>query len=119
MPQICVISINITDMEVAKEFYCGKLGFEVSETYSDSIVQLEHAGTPLILNKVDRNTTVQYPEEAQVVIGLQTDDLIQTIVEYKSKGIEVIHDTPQPCPPGSYSAIRDPFGNVIELLEFS
>lgn len=26
---------------------------------------------------------------------------------------------PKPCPPGLYSAIRDPFGNVIELLEFT
>lgn len=28
-------------------------------------------------------------------------------------------DTPLSCPPGLYSAIRDPFGIVIELLEFT
>ncbi len=31
----------------------------------------------------------------------------------------MIYDTPQKCPPGCFRACKDPFGNVIELLEFS
>lgn len=70
MPNICVISINVTNIK-----------------------------------------------QAQVVLGIETDSWIETIAFYKEKGIEMIYDTPQKCPPGYFSACNDPFGNVIELLE--
>ncbi|MGG4094976.1 VOC family protein [Paenibacillus lautus] len=119
MPNLCVLSINVSDMAQATRFYCDILGFEVSKVYDDQIISLKHEGMSLILQKCDRPTKTDYPHEAQVIIGLETDDVIAAIANYKSQGVEVIFDTPQPCPPGLYSAIRDPFGNVIELLEFT
>ncbi|MGZ9583511.1 VOC family protein [Paenibacillus marinisediminis] len=118
MPNLCVISINVPDMEAALQFYCEKLGFEVSKVYDECIISLKHEGIPIILNKVERATTTQYPLEAQVVMGIQTLNLLETLAEYKELGIDIIYDTPLDCPPGKYSAIRDPFGNVIEILEF-
>ncbi|UNK17481.1 VOC family protein [Paenibacillus sp. N3/727] len=119
MQSICVISINVTDMKEAIFFYCDILGFEISKVYDDEcIVGLKHEAVPVILNKVDNVTAVDYPREAQVVLGIQTQDLKASIADFQAKGIEVIFDTPQFCPPGTYSAIKDPFGNVIELLEF-
>jgi len=32
----------------------------------------------------------------------------------KAKGVEFVHEEPQPCPAGIYAAFRDPFGNVME-----
>lgn len=119
MPNICVVSVNVADMETARRFYCGILGFEISKVYSEEIISLKHEGIALILQKAERNTEVDYPHEAQVIIGLQTDDVRSDIAKYRSQGVQVIFDTPKPCPPGLYSAIRDPFGNVIELLEFT
>lgn len=120
MQNICVISINVTDMKKAVAFYCKILGFEISTVYDDEcIIGLKHESVPLILNKVETVTKVDYPREAQVVLGIQTNDLKASIADFQAKGIEVIWDTPQTCPPGTYSAIRDPFGNVIELLEFA
>ncbi|CAM3506575.1 MULTISPECIES: VOC family protein [Paenibacillus] len=119
MPNICVISINVSNMDTAKHFYCSILGFEISKVYSEDIISLKNEGVALILQQAERNTRVQYPHEAQVIIGLQTEDVSAAIEKYKSQGVEVIYGTPQLCPPGLYTAIRDPFGNVIELLEFT
>ncbi len=47
-----------------------------------------------------------------------TDDLESSLKDLKSKGVELIHETPQDCPVGVYAAFRDPFGNVHELIEF-
>lgn len=119
MQSVCVISIYVSNMVLAKQFYSDKLGFEISQEYDESLVSLKHEGVPVILCQVEHNVQSNYPNQSQVVLGLQTDNLIQSIAELKALGIEVIYDTPQPCPPGFYSAIRDPFGNVIEILEFS
>lgn len=118
MPTICVISINVSNMDTALDFYCDKLGFELSTRYDDTLVSLKHEPVAIVLYQVDRSTQVQYPHEAQVVIGLQVDNLNETIDHYKQLGIEVLYDEPRECPPGIYSAIRDPFGNVIELIEY-
>ncbi|OAB41619.1 VOC family protein [Paenibacillus glacialis] len=119
MHKICVISIYVSNMELAKQFYCEKLGFEVAQDFDDTLVELVHDGIPVILCQVALSAQSNYPNQSQVVLGLQTDNLVQSITEMTEKGIEVIYDTPQPCPPGYYSAFKDPFGNVIELLQFN
>lgn len=118
MPNISVISINVADMTTAIDFYCNKLGFEISTQYDDDLVSLKHEPIPIVLCKVEFSTQVQYPRESQVVIGLQVDDLTASILQYKQFGVQVLYDEPRECPPGIYSAIADPFGNVIELLEY-
>ncbi|MED5018649.1 VOC family protein [Paenibacillus chibensis] len=118
MNSICVISIFVTDMDEARNFYCNKLGFNISKEYSEDLVRLKHDMLPLLLYKVDQPVVMNYPLQAQVVPGLQTDNLVDTITDLTSKGIEVIYTSPQQCPAGIYSAFRDPFGNVIELIEF-
>ncbi|MDH6369400.1 lactoylglutathione lyase [Paenibacillus sp. PastF-3] len=118
MPNITVISINVADMTIAIDFYCNKLGFEISTQYDDSLVSLKHEPIPIVLCQVELSTQVQYPRESQVVIGLQVEDLVTSIKQYKQLGIEVLYDETRECPPGIYSAIADPFGNVIELLEY-
>ena len=118
MPNISVISINVTDMTTALDFYCNKLGFEIDTQYDDNLVSLQHEPIPIVLSQVEFSTQVHYPRESQVVIGLQVEDLVASIQQYKLLGIKVLYDEPRECPPGIYSAIVDPFGNVIELLEY-
>ncbi|HEY2492243.1 MAG TPA: VOC family protein [Paenibacillus sp.] len=119
MQKICVISIYVSNMELARQFYCEKLGFEVSKEYDEMTIGLKYEEIPIILCQVEQPAQANYPKQAQVVLGIQTDNLVQSIAELSSQGIEMIYDTPQPCPPGYYSAFKDPFGNVIEILEFS
>jgi catechol 2,3-dioxygenase-like lactoylglutathione lyase family enzyme len=106
-------------MDRALEFYCDKLGFAVdSRKYYPDVVELKHEGIPLILYKVQRPAQLDYPNSAQILLSLETHNLDATLNELKSKGVDLLHETPQDCPVGVYVAIRDPFGNVLELLEF-
>ena len=119
MPKVCVIQINVSDMDKAIDFYCNKIGFEIhSKKYYPDIVDLVNKGIPLILYKVSKVTYIDYPKVAQTLINIQTDDLEASLKDLKGKGVELIHETPQNCPVGVYAAFKDPFGNVHELLEF-
>lgn len=119
MSRICVVQINVTDMDQAIAFYGEALGFQVAtrDHYPD-IVPLVHPGIPLILYRVDHMAHIDYPHVAQTLINFETPDLAATLQNLKAQGVELIHETPQPCPVGIYAAVRDPFGNVFELLEY-
>ena len=116
--KISTILINVCDMDKAIDFYGNKLGFVISSRkHYPRMVMLEHEHIPLILYHVPSPAKVNYPHEAQSLLNFETKDLAGTIRVLKSKGVEFLHDIPQPCPVGFYAAFRDPFGNVHELLE--
>ena len=107
-------------MDKAVEFYCEKLGFKEAEKYDDGcIVRLENEGPPVILEKVDKAGRIEYPGHSQVVLGVETDNIEQTSVELRAKGVEFLHDKPQAFVAGHVMAMRDPSGNVLELLQFN
>jgi glyoxylase I family protein len=119
MYQICVNQINIHDMDKAIEFYCHKMGFKLSEdSFLPQIAQLEGAGITLILNKVDQLSLSDYPRSSQILLNFQTENLLNSMKELKSKGVEFIHSEPQECPVGVFAAFKDQSGNVHEMVEF-
>ncbi|WP_397538551.1 VOC family protein [Rummeliibacillus pycnus] len=115
---MCMISIKVNDIEKAKRFYCEGLGFQVEKAYSESIVELNFDGLPIILEKVSDLNTLDYYDNSQIVMGLQTKDIVSEIEILRDKGIELLFEEPQKCPPGLFNVIKDPFGNYIEILEF-
>lgn len=118
-PKICVVQINVTDMDEATDFYCNKIGFKINNReYYPQLLSLENSGVYFILSKVEKSAVINYPVEAGTMINIEVSDLEKSIKELKSKGVEFIHSTPQKCPVGIYAAIKDPSGNVMELLEF-
>ena len=119
MTSVCVIGIYVDDMDKAVEFYCDKLGFKEAQRYDDGcIVRLENEGPPVILEKVDKTTKIEYPGYSQIVLGVETNNIEQTSEDLKKKGVELLHDKPQPFVAGFVMAMRDPSGNVLELLQF-
>lgn len=120
MPKVCMIQINVSDMDQAIEWYCNILGFEVSKehNYYPVAVDLIHQGIRLLLHKVVKPTHIDYPNVAQTLICIQTDDITASLNDFKNKGVELIHKTPLNFPAGKYAAFKDPFGNVHELVEF-
>jgi lactoylglutathione lyase len=119
-PRICVVQINVPDMDEAIGFYADVLGFSVKsrESYPFAVVLDQDAFT-LLLAKCDAPASIDYPHAAQTLVNIETNDLARSLRELAGKGVDLIHTEPQPCPPGLYAAFRDPFGNVLELLEYT
>src|SRR5690349_17150518 len=120
MPRICVIQINVTNMDEAIDFYSNKLGFEVaSRDHYPNIVKLASDPVPIILYRVEGGTQSNYPDAVQTLVNIETDDLEKSLTALKEKGARVLQENPQPCPVGIYAGVQDPSGNVIELVEYS
>lgn len=118
-PKICVVQINVTDMDEAIDFYCGKLDFKFkNREHYPQLLNLDNDGVYFILNKVEKTAVINYPFDSCTMVNIQVNDLKQSMKDLKAKGVEFIHNTPQKCPVGVYTAIKDPCGNVMELLEF-
>lgn len=119
MTSVCVIGIYVDNMDKAVEFYCNHLGFEEAERYDgDCIVRLHNDGPPVILEKVEKPHETKFPGFAQVVLGIETDDIDTKSRELKTKGVDFVHDEPQDFVAGRFMAMRDPSGNILELIQF-
>ena len=120
MPKVCMIQIGVSDLDKAIDWYSNTLGFKISKEhyYYPVAVDLVHEGCRLLLHTAEKPAQIDYPNVAQTLICIQTDDLASSMNDLKSKGVEFIHDTPQKFPAGVFVAFRDPFGNVHELVEF-
>jgi lactoylglutathione lyase len=117
---VCVIGIYVHDMEKARKFYCDSLEFRVKNEYEDGcIIQLENDGPALILEKVENMSQAKYPGHSQIVIGLETENIDQRAKELKSKGVEFIIDKPTEFVAGQFMVMKDPSGNLLELLQFN
>lgn len=120
MPRICVIQINVIDMDEAIEFYTRKLGFEIaSRDHYPYIVKLANEAVPIILYQVEKETHFEYPNAVQTLVNIETANLRQSLEELKHQGVVVLHETPQKCPVGIYAGIKDPSGNILELVEYA
>jgi catechol 2,3-dioxygenase-like lactoylglutathione lyase family enzyme len=113
-----VIGVYVDDMDKALDFYCNKLGFTVKHKYDDCLVHLENDGPSLILETAEKPANAKYPEMSQVALGIETKNVEETAKKLREIGADVIHDTPQKFPVGIFVAVRDPAGNLIELLQF-
>lgn len=120
MLRIALVQINVSDLDEAIAWYRDVLGFRVAkEHYHHPVaVDLVHEGCRLLLHRAERPTRIDYPNVAQTLICLETDDIAASLDALRHSGAEVLHDAPQPFPAGLFAAFRDPFGNVHELVEF-
>jgi lactoylglutathione lyase len=118
MPQIAALSIYVDDLERAVTFYTELLGFAVRGRPAPVIVELDHDSPALVLCQAERPTRNGYPDGTGTVIGVATDDVASAAKSLRARGAELLFDDPQDFPGGKFIAVRDPSGNVIELLQF-
>ena len=52
------------------------------------------------------------------MLALQTDDIFETVKSLKEKEVNFIVEDPTNCPPGKFISFSDPFGNILEYLQF-
>jgi lactoylglutathione lyase len=117
MAKICAISIYAHDLDKAADFYSGVLGLKVKHKMP-YVVVLDHDGVDLVLCQAEKLAQPNYPAGSGVVLGFPTNNLADSIKNFKAKGVALVHDAPQEFPEGHFVAFRDPSGNVHELLEF-
>lgn len=113
--QVCVIGIKVNDLKKGVAFYTEVLNFKIAEYYGDSIIQLEHNGVPIILEKDDSNNT---QGSSKVVLGINSTDIHADFKQLKETGVNMLFSEPQPCPPGYFFVIEDFEGNQIEIVQF-
>ena len=118
MPQVCVLSLYVADLDAAEKFYSQVLGFGIKEKHPPYIVALAHEGLEVVLCQAETPARLDYPKASGAVPGIATDNLKKSIESLKAKKVELLHSEPQEFPGGLYVAFRDPSGNVLELLEF-
>jgi len=119
MPNLQVVSLYVPDLPAALTFYRDVLGFTVEAEYGPEIVQLKHDGVALILCACATATRPAYPTAAQAVPGLGIADAAAELARLRGLGADLVFDAVQPFPMGVFIAVRDPGGNVIELLQFN
>ncbi|MFW9910152.1 MAG: VOC family protein, partial [Candidatus Thorarchaeota archaeon] len=109
----------VHDMDSALDFYCTKLGFKEIERYNNGcIVRLENSGPAVILEEVAHSNDSKYPGFSQVVLGIETDNIKETSDRLRKAGVTFLHKEPEEFVAGHVMAMKDPSGNVLELLQF-
>ncbi|MEK5442303.1 MULTISPECIES: VOC family protein [unclassified Fredinandcohnia] len=118
MSQVCVIGIYVPNIQEAIDFYTIVLGFEVNKKYGPKIVTLVQGDLPIVLEESEEASYINNPKPSGVVLGLKTEDIHHTVDLLKEHKVDFIVEEPTKCPPGKYISFRDPFGNVLEYLQF-
>ena len=116
MSAIAALSIYTPDVPSAVKFYTKHLGFEVEAEYGPEMVKLRNEGVALMLCHGPASKAPAYPTGA--IPGVPVKDVAAALKRLTGE-VELIHREPQPFPAGRFAAVRDPAGNVLELLEFS
>lgn len=120
MLEIAMNQINVTNLDEAIKWYTEALGFKVSKEhyYPPRAVDLVQQGSVrLLLYQVDTPAEIDYPNAAQSLIIFRTKDLRSTMEKLKEKGVEFVYPEAKEFPAGSFTAFKDPFGNVHEIVQ--
>jgi len=133
-----LVQINVTDRKRAEEFYVNTLDFK--KIIRDPLTGVESGGDsdsgPIFLDNgcggtillyplnITKYIPFDYPDQTGVVLVIYVDDIDETYRDWRAKGVEFIKiDWSEEesgianCPFGRFIAVRDPFGNVFEILE--
>ncbi|MGX9134073.1 VOC family protein [Rummeliibacillus sp. JY-2-4R] len=116
--QVCVISIYVPNLNEAIDFYTNILGFKFNIQYGPKIVSLVHGDLPVVLVENENATCNRDNNISGVVLGIKSEDIYKTVNFLKEKNVDFIVDEPSNCPPGKYISFRDPFGNILEYVQF-
>ena len=116
--QVCVIGIYVPNINEAIDFYTNTLGFELNKQYGTKIVSLVHGELPIVLEENENATYHKDSRITGVALGIRTEDIYETVRSLKEKEVNFIVDEPTNCPPGKYISFKDPFGNILEYLQF-
>jgi catechol 2,3-dioxygenase-like lactoylglutathione lyase family enzyme len=115
-PKVYGIQTNVTDLDEAVGFYEALDFTLVSRDYFPRVAPMMNGNTLLVLHRVEKETPTD-PNGARTSLNMAVKSLDAIIDTLAKQGIEIIHEEPQVAAIGIWKAIRDPFGNIINLIE--
>ncbi|MFS0862382.1 VOC family protein [Fredinandcohnia sp. 179-A 10B2 NHS] len=116
--QVCVIGIYVPNLTEAIDFYTNTLGFEVNKQYGPKIVTLVHGDLPIVLEENENAIYNRDNNASGIALALRTENIYETAKNLKEKNVTFIVEEPTNCPPGKFISFKDPFGNMLEYLQF-
>lgn len=117
MNQVCVITIYVPNLKEAINFYTNSLGFEVNKQYGSKIISLVHNEIPFILEE-NEQLIENSAHTSRVVLAIKTENIVEKAKSLKENSVEFVVSEPTDCPPGKFISIKDPFGNILEYIQF-
>ncbi len=121
--RLAAVSILVPDYDNAIRFYCGALGFELTDDIDQGhkrwvTVTPPGGGTKIILARTDtarQRAAIGEQGGGRVWLFLQTDDFDRDYHRMLAEKV-VFEEKPRDEPYGRVAVWRDPFGNRWDLI---
>ena len=111
------LMVFVPDLEQARAFYGGVLGFPVTAEGEGHLV-FGHEGAALVAFRCERAGAVgDYAREGRAVFVFGVPSVDEAMHALRARGVAFLHDVPAEGPLGRYAAFVDPFGIVHEVQE--
>lgn len=107
------VTVTVTDMKRAIQFYVEVLGLELKANYGDRYAQVAAPGVMIGLHPATKEDS--HPDSGNVSVGFGVESLSAAIAELKAKGVafsRVVEDRPT-----KLAFFTDPDGNPLYLSE--
>jgi len=123
--KLSMVSVVVSDMKKAKEFYAEKLGLEVATDYRQNddnwwvTLMLPGGGASITLARSSA-TSNEPPKPGTLGFYLSTSDIIAAHKELKEKGVkpgEVQDDLYGPGSGVKFFQLQDPDGNQVTFAQ--
>jgi glyoxylase I family protein len=107
-----IMMIFVTDLALAKQFYCDVLGFRLLSEDMNWL-EFEHPGCRFVAFKCSSNANIdRYSDVARSVFVFEVPSIDESMRDLRSKGVKFLHARPAENEFSRYAAFADPFGNV-------
>ncbi|MBS0469874.1 MAG: VOC family protein [Proteobacteria bacterium] len=112
-----MLMIVVPDLARARDFYRDTLGFTLKSESPSRLVFAQDGADLVIFRGREPAPPVRHGETASTTFVFAVASLDAAMATLRSRGVAFLHDVPAQGEFGRYAAFRDPFGNVLELME--
>ena len=115
--QLTMLMVLTPDLDEARRFYEGALGFAVASQSEDLLV-LDHAGAAFHVFRCEAPAQPSRHGRAAATVAVFAVAGIEAAMdEMRARGVEFLHARPAANRFGRYAAFKAPGGNIHEIFE--
>ena len=115
--RLATLMVLTPDLDEARRFYEGALGFAVVSQSEDLLV-LDHTGAAFHVFRCEHSAPpVRHGRDAATVAVFAVAQIDEAIRELQARGVDFLHAEPAANRFGRYAAFKAPGGNVHEIFE--